>query len=298
MGSITTKQGFGERLKHQEVIIIGAPRSGTNMLRDVLCKLPGLATWPCDEINYIWRHGNVRHPSDELPPEMAMPPVVSYIRRQFDWVARHYGVNFVVEKTCANSLRVPFVDAVVPESKYIFIRRGGLDAVGSAMQRWKARLDIPYLARKARFVPLSDLPYYGGRYFWSRLYRLISREERLAFWGPQLDGMKKLLEKHPLDEVCALQWQACVEKAAASFAAMSNDRWLEVTYEAFVTEPEEEFSRITDFLGLEATQQQRRKAVGGVRANSVGKGQAALDNEAQERLCALVHETLARYGYV
>ena len=32
---------------------------GHNMLRDVLTKLPGVATWPCDEINYIWRHGTV-----------------------------------------------------------------------------------------------------------------------------------------------------------------------------------------------------------------------------------------------
>ena len=42
----------------RDVVIIGAPRSGTNMLRDVLTSLPGFATWPCDEINLIWRHGN------------------------------------------------------------------------------------------------------------------------------------------------------------------------------------------------------------------------------------------------
>ena len=33
------------------VVIIGAPRSGTNMLRDVLVGVGGYATWPCDEIN-------------------------------------------------------------------------------------------------------------------------------------------------------------------------------------------------------------------------------------------------------
>src|SRR5699024_12209800 len=120
---------------HLPVVIIGAPRSGTNMLRDVLCSLDHVATWPCDEINYIWRHGNLRYPSDELPPKRATVPVRRYIRRQFDWVMRRYGVRYVVEKTCANSLRVPFVDAVVPEAKYVFIRRDGLDAVGSAMGR-------------------------------------------------------------------------------------------------------------------------------------------------------------------
>ncbi|TDY02693.1 sulfotransferase family protein [Thiohalophilus thiocyanatoxydans] len=280
------------------VVIVGAPRSGTNMLREILCTLPDVATWPCDEINYIWRHGNVRHDSDVFTPDMARPAVTNSIRRQFDWVARNYQAEFVVEKTCANSLRVPFVDAVLPEAKYLFIRRDGLDAVGSAMKRWKAELDIPYLMRKARFVPLSDLPYYGGRYLWNRFYRLVSREERLAFWGPQLEGMDELLVKHPLDEVCALQWQACVDKAADAFAAMPTDRWLEIAYEDFVREPEREFARVIEFLGIESPSEQVKQAVAGVRADSIGKGRAALNDDALQRLEGLVHQTLARYGYV
>ena len=104
-------------MQYQPVIIIGAPRSGTNMLRDVLTSLPGVATWPCDEINYIWRHGNVRYPSDELRPDMARTAVRKYIRKQFDWVAGKYQAHTGVEKTCANSLRVGFVDRVVPDAK-------------------------------------------------------------------------------------------------------------------------------------------------------------------------------------
>lgn len=268
------------------------------MLRDVLCSLDGVETWPCDEINYIWRHGNVRYPSDELTLAMARPTVAAYIRRQFDWVEHRYRAHTVVEKTCANSLRVPFVDLVMPEAKYIFIRRDGLDAVGSAMKRWKAELDISYLVRKARFVPFTDLPYYGGRYLWNRIYRLFSREERLAFWGPQLDGMDELLEKHPLDEICALQWQVCVDKASDAFAAMPQERWLEVGYEDFVREPESELSRVLDFLELDVPAEQRRQAVADVRASSIGKGRAALDEATLKRLEMLVRDTLARCGYL
>jgi len=285
-------------MTYQPVVIIGAPRSGTNMLRDVLCSLPRVATWPCDEINYIWRHGNVRHPSDELTPAQARPAVTHYIRRRFDWVARRYSARTVVEKTCANSLRVPFVDAVLPEAKYIFIHRDGLDAVGSAMKRWKAQLDIPYLMRKARFVPLSDLPYYGSRYLWNRVYRLFSGEARLAFWGPQLNGMDELLTRHPLDEVCALQWQRCVDKSFESFAAMPRERWLEVAYEDFVRDPENELARIINFMGLDIPVEQRREAVAGVRADTIGKGRSALDENARQRLEKLVHDSLARHGYV
>ncbi len=157
--------GFGlSEVQYQTVVVIGAPRSGTNMLRDILTQFDGVATWPCDEINYIWRHGNIRCQTDCFEPHMARDSVRRYIREQFDWVAERYDARTVVEKTCANSLRVPFVDAVVPEARFVFIRRNGLDAVGSAMARWKAALDIPYLARKARFVPVIDIPWYAGRY--------------------------------------------------------------------------------------------------------------------------------------
>lgn len=261
------------------LVIIGAPRSGTNMLRGVLTQLPGVATWPCDEINYIWRHGNTRYPSDELTPVMARPRVRRYIQRQFNWVARRSGAAFVVEKTCANSLRVPFVDTVMPEARYIFIRRSGLDAVGSAIERWKAALDISYLVRKARFVPVIDLPYYGGRYLWNRAYRLFSREQRLAYWGPQLDGMAELLAEHSLEEVCALQWRRCVESAEQSFAAMAREKWMEVVYEDFVQNPQRELARVVEFVGIKADDVTRRKAVAGVSAANIGKGRAALGEE-------------------
>lgn len=267
------------------------------MLRDILTQLDGVATWPCDEINYIWRHGNLRYPSDELPASLATESVQRYIRRQFEWVTHRYGAGVVVEKTCANSLRVPFVDRVVPEARYVFIHRDGLDAVGSAMARWKAPLDIPYLARKARCVPPMDLPYYALRYLGSHAYRLISREKRVAFWGPRLDGMDELLTKHPLDEICALQWQRCVERSAEAFDQIDPSRWIEVGYESFVTHPEEQLRRIMAFVGIEATDEQVAAAVTGVKADSVGKGRASLSDEAAERLRGLVGATLERFGY-
>ena len=88
---------------YQPVIIIGAPRSGTNMLRDVLLGIDKVCSWPCDEINYIWRHGNVRYPSDEFPASLATPAVSAYIRRAFDKAALNFDGDVVLEKTCHNA---------------------------------------------------------------------------------------------------------------------------------------------------------------------------------------------------
>ena len=285
-------------MQYQPLIIIGAPRSGTNMLRDVLTSLPGVATWPCDEINYIWRHGNVRYPSDAFSPEMARPKVQQYIRSQFDWVARKYQAHTVVEKTCANSLRVNFVDRIVPEANYIFMRRDGLDVVESAIKRWKAKLDIIYLARKARFVPLNDMPFYASLFLQNQIHRLLSNEKRLAVWGPKLDTMQELLKKHPLDEMCALQWKCCLDQAARAFAQMQPERWIEVAYEDFVCRPEVELGRIVDFLSLDVEAKVLQQAVCDVQAGNIGKGRAFMSRDELDRLLSIVGDTMNRYGYV
>ena len=280
-----------------KIIIIGAPRSGTNMLRDVLTHFDDIVTWPCDEINYIWRHGNMSYPSDEIPRELAKPKTKHYIKQSFEKISAQYDSKLVVEKTCANSLRIPFVDAVLPEAKYIFIYRDGIDATGSAKERWTARLDIPYILRKVKYVPKLDLPFYALRYFWARAYRLISREKRLAFWGPTLSDMQAILRSHTLNEVCALQWQRCVDKAEEAFSAMPEGKVVRIRYENFVRQPAAELNRILKFLGIEAETTQIEAAVKGVSPRSLGKGRSALGQEEVARLERLVGDTLDRYGY-
>lgn len=279
------------------VIIIGAPRSGTNILRDMLVELPGVGTWPCDEINYIWRHGNVRFPSDEFTPEMATPKVSEYIENQFEQFSFKNELDTVIEKTCANSLRVSFVDKVIPDAKYIFIVRDGMDVVGSALERWHASLDIPYILRKAKYVPKMDLPYYASRYFLNRLYRLFSGEKRLASWGPVLDDMDKIQINHSLKEVCALQWKACVDNSERDFAALPQDKVFRLKYEDFVREPISEFARLAEFLNKQAPDQLNDYLQHNVRTSSIGKGRKAMTDEEISKLRPLIADTLDKYGY-
>lgn len=285
-------------MSNTDVIIVGAPRSGTNMLRDVLTSFDGIATWPCDEINYIWRHGNIRYPSDEIPSDRATSAIKNYIRQHFSDIREKYSADVVVEKTCANSLRVPFVNVVMPNARYIFIYRDGIDSTGSAKERWTAKLDIPYILEKVRFVPKMDLPYYGLRYFWARLYRLISREKRLAFWGPALDNMQNILQNHTLNEVCALQWQRCVDKAEEAFSQMPSEKVVRVRYEDFVRQPVEELARILEFMGKKVEPEKIASAVENVSSRSLGKGRNALGEQEVANLEALVGETLKRYDYL
>lgn len=252
------------------VVIIGAGRSGTNMLRDLLVQIPGLGTWPCDEINYIWRHGNISAPSDALTVSDARPEVVRYIRGRFRSIARAQDAEVVVEKTCANALRVPFVDAVLPEARFVHIVRDGRDVVASAMKRWTAELDPAYLAKKARYVPPTDLPYYALRYLSTRLHRLRSDEGRLGSWGPRYEGMQEVLGTHSLAEVCALQWRACVEAASADLGRLPEGRVFQLRYADFVRAPEENLRAVADFLERDPDALDLAALVEGVSPRSVG----------------------------
>jgi hypothetical protein len=288
----------GSELRYEKVIIIGAPRSGTNMLRDILTSFDNIATWPCDEINYIWRHGNMFYPSDEIPTQNATNQIKKYILGSFDFIHKKYNADFLIEKTCANSLRVPFVDKVVPDAKYIFIYRDGIDVTGSAKKRWTAKLDISYILRKARFIPITDLPIYAARYFFARFFRFFSKEGRLAFWGPAIDDMDTILQKYSLNEVCALQWQSCVDKAEDAFSKMSDDKVIRLRYEDFVCQPENELNRILKFIGKDIEAEKVVNAVKNVSDRSIGKGRKALGDRETSNIEALVKDTLKRYDYL
>ena len=264
---------------HKKVIIIGAGRSGTNMLRDTLVRFDSCDTWDCDEINYIWRYGNRDHVSDELLRSHQTAKSTQYINSAFEKIADQKKCNFVIEKTCANSLRVSYLDAVVQDAIYINIVRNGEDVVSSAFDRWTAGVEPGYLARKLKYVPIADLPYYMTRYASHRVQRLFREDNSLPSWGPVYDGMREDVKNHTIPEVCALQWKHCVERSHTQLTA-SRNRVLTVNYEKFVKRPVPGMKEILDFMSLTVDETTIAKAVSMISSKSVGKGRKFVDRHA------------------
>lgn len=279
------------------LIILGAPRSGTNALRDALTALPGLATWPCDEINPIWRHGNLCVSHDALEAEHARPAVRRFIRRAFERIWAEQGEpTFLVEKTCANTLRVPFVEAVLPEARYLHITRDGVDVVASAARRWQGKLEmpgLPYYLAKIRYAPPGDLPCYGLSFLRARAALALGREKRLSVWGPKWPGMAAL-ENPSLEELCARQWVACVTAADTGLGQIAPERTHAVAYESFVQNPAETLFGILSFLGHKVPDAAVQTAARGVTAGSVGKGRS---QELAAATRAILAPALAAHGY-
>ena len=277
------------------LIIIGAPRSGTNLLRDLLCQAEGFATWPCDEINLLWRHGNTGHPDDELPPELASPALARYMRRRFATIAARTGAGTVVEKTCANSLRVAFVDRLLPDARYLLIHRDGRDAAASAVERFRAPVDWAYTLRKMRFVPVSDIPFHALEFTRNRAARLMRRDRRLAFWGPRFKGYEAFARTATTSEICARQWSACVDLASRDLAAIGSRRVLSLSYEALVRRPRDTLAEVFEFLGVRGLA--GSVDVSHVSAANIGRGRDLRRSDGGERALALMAPALARLGY-
>ncbi|WP_404455394.1 sulfotransferase [Virgibacillus necropolis] len=286
-------------MTYTPVIIIGAGRSGTNMLRDTLTKIDGVNTWPCDEINYIWRHYNVSHPTDEFTREMATKKVKNYIQHEFDKMASESNTSHLLEKTCANSLRAGFVHEIYPSAKYIHIIRDGRDVVESAKKRWTASLEPSYISQKVKYVPKSDLPYYGFKYFTNRIYKLFSKENRLAYWGPNFNGLEELLRQNvTLEEVCAHQWKQSVDRATEAFETIPKDQVYTVYYEDLTKEPIRYLKSICDFLNIDYTNELLSSITSEINNKSVGKGKSKLsERNILDKVNSIIKNTMEKHHY-
>ena len=279
------------------IIIIGAPRSGTNMLRNALCQVAGFVTWPCDEINSVWRYGNARQENDELGASSANKTVKKYIHQAFDKLVLRSRGDRVIEKTCANSLRLDFVNEIFPKAQYIFITRDGRDVFPSAMKRWESPFDLSYSLRKARYIPTRDLPAYAARYCSYRAKRMWSRQKHLSSWGPRFKGIDEYVRAHKLSEICAKQWAVCVEKSISSFQKINSSCIYSVRYEDFVESPAHYMHEIMRFLDRQTSEIEITKSIQNVMRSSVGKGKLSpfyIDQKVE----GILEPMLNRCGYL
>ena len=140
------------------VFIIGAARSGTKFLRDVLAASPEVACVPYD-INYVWRYKNENYSHDALAVDSVTEKVTASIRRNISSLSGVKINQILVEKTVSNSLRVPFVATVCPNAHFVHLVRDGRAVTESAMRQWKKKPDISSLVTKLRQMPLGSFNY-------------------------------------------------------------------------------------------------------------------------------------------
>jgi hypothetical protein len=203
-------------------------------------------------------------------------------------------VQILLEKTCANTLRVPFVRQVFPEARLIHIVRDGRDVIPSAFHRWRSTPTWSYRLRKAAFLPASALFRQGLRYLFRSLQRTAKGPP--PRWGPHYPGMEADLQRCSLERVCAQQWTACVTATLDALATLPPKHVLTVHYETLVSDPRA-VNRIAAFLDLDCTQTLHAYYTATLRRDTIGHGRKAFDAATWNDLQPHIRPTLQRLGY-
>jgi hypothetical protein len=224
----------------QPILVIGCPRSGTTMLLQGLLRSGRLGSvqseghilW--DEFHDIRARG---WDSDSLAAEDLSDREREYVYTAIRLSVR--GRRFV-DKTPPNCLRIPYLDALFPDARYVFLRRRGADNVSSLIEAWRAR---PRFVKYRLPEPLTGLGELSG--------------DR---WSLALVPGWRELRDASLEEICAHQYLACNGAVLDARGAIDQSRWVDVAYEDITAEPVEELRRLYEQLELPFTDEADRYA--------------------------------------
>jgi hypothetical protein len=282
----------------QTVIILGAARSGTKYLRDVLATAPNAACVPYD-INYIWRFGSEGHLNDALPASLVTDSKARFIRAQVHRLAAidPSAPTVVFEKTVGSTLRVPFVDAVFPEAKFIHLVRDGRAVTESAMRQWQEPMNWRRLFEKARGLPLQNLGYAG--WFATNFAKgLFSGRGGGRVWGPRYPGIDEDVARgRDLAEICAEQWRASVAAAREGLRAIPVERQITIRYDALVGGTDA-LGNVAEFCGLENVDDVLQAHRARVIAKADDKWRTALSAGQKAKVEAIVAPLQRELGYI
>lgn len=274
------------------IVIIGAARSGTKIFRDVLATGLSVGAVPYD-VGYVWSFGQPRRSHDELRPEELSAKQVNAIR---GFVGKYARNGAVIEKTVANSLRVPFVASVFPEAVIVHLVRDGVDVSMSAARQWSTRPSLSYLSKKVRHFPWRLAPIYGRDYVANTLAgRRASGHSRS--WGPRYRGMEQDISQMPLELVCARQWAICVNAAQSALPSLRQPV-VEVRYEDFVMDPSRAILDVAQATQRTPVTESMQNSIRMVRRSDLGKGRAEVPRELTPQLASELNPTLSQLGYL
>lgn len=279
------------------IIILGPPRCGTNLLRDLLTgSAYNLVTWKCDEINPIWRIPSPNSTHDALSPDLLNSMNISLIHSCFAKLLRHKSNYLIVEKTCANCLRPDYIRAVFPEAFIVSITRNGQDAIPSAVKKAQSARDIFYTLKKLQYVPIQSLKFYIRSHFFSLF---SSTHFNSSLWGPIYPSMRSDLQTFGLEYALASQWVHCISGIHHLHSLHPPSHAFSLTYEDLVLDPTTVISQLFSKLNLSFDSAKLSKLSQSVYTSSIGLGSLSSSQQRplKETSLRLIHDTQKMLGY-
>lgn len=216
------------------IFLVSTPRSGSTLLYEALVKAPGLFATGDESHHLIENVPGLSPPhrgwlSNQLVANDALPDraellATSFYRQLQDRDGRRpTGRVRMLEKTPKNALRVPFFDAIWPDSQFIYLYRDARETLYSMMEAW----------RSGAFRTYPRLP------GWPE-----------GSWSLLLVPGWQQLKRLQLSEVVAHQWAITTEILLDDLERLEEGRVQAIDYGSLLDSPQAEMERLAAGLGL------------------------------------------------
>jgi hypothetical protein len=216
------------------IFVIGCSRSGTTVTYETIAASGELLSFGHEIPEFwdgLWGPAHNHWESEAAGAEAARPEHRAAVQRYF---FQRLGVGQVVEKTCINVMRVPYLYRLFPRARFVYIHRDGRDNISSMMDGW---LHEGHFALGKLLGPFPcDVNIDNGRF---------------KEWSFFLPPAWRDYNHARLEEVCAHQWLTANRMALDAAKGVPPQQWIRLRYEDIFDRPVDMFRDVFERLDLE-----------------------------------------------
>ena len=222
----------------EPIFIVGCSRAGTTVTFETIRSSQDLIYFPY-EIPQFW-HSLVSPWETNCASEAASgdDAQAEHRNKAFAHFYARLGRGQVLDKSCINVMRIPYLHALFPNAYFIYIQRDGRDNISSLMEGWRqrGRFDLhQYLGKLPDTVQINQGEFDDWCFFLPPKWRNYNHSS--------------------LEEVCACQWLTANQMALDAKALIPDDKWIHLRYEDIFDAPVEMFQTIFERLQLPFTEE-------------------------------------------
>jgi hypothetical protein len=245
------------RTKYRDpVFVVGCSRAGTTVTYETLAASPGLLSFGHEIPEFwdsLWGPAHNQWASEAAGAADARPEHADAAQRYF---FQRLGAGRVVDKTCINVMRVPYLHRLFPEARFVYIHRDGRDNVSSLIDGWLHDGHFA-LTRSLGAFP-CPVAIEGGT---------------IREWSFFLPPGWRDYNEAALEDVCAHQWTVANRLALDAGAHLPPAQWIRLRYEDIFDRPVEMFREVFERLDLPFDDTIRRRCAElNARPTSIVKG--------------------------
>ncbi|MGZ3457404.1 MAG: sulfotransferase family protein [Archangium sp.] len=221
------------------IIIVAAPRSGSTLLFEVLARCGDFWTIGDESIVTIDGIPSLATPnrgfdSNALGAEDADVDTTRALLSRFVGLLRNADHGWYpelpdgkrpsrirfLEKTPRNAFRIPFLRAVFPDARFLYLYRAPEENIGSIIDVWQARSGVSY----------PNLPDWEG-----------------PPWSLLLPPGWRSLRGRSVEHIAAYQWSMTNKCIIDNLSALPADSWCAVRYDELISQPAAVLRRLCAF---------------------------------------------------